>query len=74
MGEPKVIRPEKSNTDIYETVQAMLPDDPERAADLMTVSCAAACIDAGLTDEMAVTGLRAALGSLRGRGAGKGRH
>ncbi|TKT58335.1 hypothetical protein [Rhizobium sp. LC145] len=64
----------KSNLDIYEAVQAMLPKDRKRAADVMVVSCAAACIDAGLDDDTAVTGLVRALETLRERGAGEGVH
>ena len=57
--------------DTVDAIFGLLPAAPEEAVGVSTATCAAACIDAGLDDEQAVRGLRAALASLRRRMTGR---
>lgn len=64
----------KAGQESVDAILALLPKQPGEAVGVSTATCAATCIDAGLDDEQAVQGLRAALSSLRKRGAGRRLH
>lgn len=64
----------KANQQAVDAILTLLPKEPEQAVGVSIATCAATCIDAGLDDEDAVHGLRAAMKTLRKRGAGGRRH
>jgi hypothetical protein len=64
----------KSNAEIVAAMCLHLPDHPAAAFNLALVACATVVIRAGESDEAAVDGLRAALGSLRETGLGEAKH
>lgn len=53
--------------DIAQHISADLPGEPVAAAQTALTVAAAKCIDAGVSDEEAVRGFRAALKNLRSR-------
>lgn len=64
----------ETNAERLAAICLLLPDDPDRALNLATVACAAAVLMAGVDDDTALHGLRAALDSMRDGGYGEERH